>query len=84
MQTNTKAAKKIKHRESLGNFGPAFVCDPWVVSHIQAGQVLVHLKHIDRKGVVSGGLLTWIKMHGKGVSIVGENAQNRTMRVLLI
>ena len=42
-------------RESLGKFGPAFVCDLWVVSHIQAGQVLVHLKEIDRKGVVSGG-----------------------------
>ena len=50
-----KQPKKIKHRESLGNFGPAFVSDPPVVSHIQAGQVLVHLKEIDRKGVVSGG-----------------------------
>ena len=34
-------------RESLGKFGPAFVCDLWVVFHIQAGQVLVHLQGID-------------------------------------
>ena len=62
MQTNTKAAKKIKHRESLGNFSPAFVSDLPVPGHTQAGQVLVHLKEIDRKGVVSGGL-TGFKMH---------------------
>ena len=36
-------------RESLGNFGPAFASDPPVVSHIQAGQVLVHLQEINRK-----------------------------------
>ena len=34
-------------RESLGNFGPAFVSDLPVVCHIQTGQVLVHLQDID-------------------------------------
>jgi len=34
-------------RESLGNFGPAFVSDLFVAGHVQAGQVLVHLQDID-------------------------------------
>ena len=34
-------------RESLGNFGPAFVSDLLVEGHVQAGQVLVHLQGID-------------------------------------
>ena len=41
-------------RESLGNFGPTFVSDLSVAGHVQAGQVLVHLQDINRKGMVSG------------------------------
>ena len=43
------------NRESLGKFGPAFVSDLVVPGHVQAGQVLVHLQDIDRKGTVTGG-----------------------------
>ena len=41
-------------RESLGNFGPAFVSDLYILGHVQAGQVLVNLQEIDRKSMVSG------------------------------
>ena len=34
-------------RESLGEFGPAFVSDLLVVGHVQAGQARVHLQYID-------------------------------------
>ena len=36
-------------RESLGDFGPAFVRDLLVAGHIQVCQVLVHLQDIDQK-----------------------------------
>jgi hypothetical protein len=49
-------------RESLGKFGPAFVSDLLVASHIQAGQGSVHLQEVDRKSMVSGGL-TRLKTH---------------------
>ena len=42
-------------RESLGNFGPAFVSDLLVPGHIQAGQARVHLQEIDQNDTVTGG-----------------------------
>ena len=42
-------------RESLGNFGPAFVSDLFVHGDVQAGQARVDLQDIDRKRMVSGG-----------------------------
>ena len=47
-------------RESLGEFGPAFVSDIFVVGHIQAGQACVHLQDIDQKDTV-GGVLNGLK-----------------------
>ena len=56
-------------RESLGNFGPAFVSDLIVLGHVQDGQVRVHLQDIDRKSMVSGAAnqaqITW-KLHVEG------------------
>ena len=51
-------------RESLGEFGPAFVSDLLVLGHVQAGQARVHLQEVDRKGLVSGAL-NWLETHGK-------------------
>ena len=51
-------------RKSLGNFGPAFVSDLYILGHVQAGQVLVDLQEIDRKRMVSGGALTRFQTHG--------------------
>ena len=59
-------------RECFGKINPAFFSDLSVAGHIQAGQARAHLQEVDRKSMVSGGV-TRVKMHRKGVSIVGAH-----------